>query len=69
MFAYVQESLGTRARLSYPQRVESLENVPRIWPVSFVISTADHVRYSRSNRLNQVKEVIPLHKMKEKAKF
>ena len=59
--------MGTK--LSYSQRVKSLENIPRIWPVSLMVSDADHVGYSRSNRLNQIKEIIPLQKMKEKVQF
>ena len=59
--------MGTN--LSYSQRVKSLENIPRIWPVSLVVSDADHVGYSCSNRLNHVKEIIPLQEKEEKAQF
>ena len=36
-------------------------NVPDTRPVSLVVPDADHVGNPRGNRLNLIKELIPLH--------
>jgi len=43
--------------------------LPRVWPVSLMVSNADHVRDSCSNWLNQVKEVFPLQESRETMAF